>query len=438
MQSRLWTLVFCVALVSSPAAAQESQTETDPLRSAASPTQDEATESQPALPEPDAHSTRSEAESAAPDENEPGAEEEVEEEDGEEAEEKESEAEEQPRPAARQPLDWAPPEPSDTRWDWIKLVSGEWLKGELDQLRDDVVQFESDKLDDLEIDFEDIALMRLGRTQAFRFDGRRIVRGTAELRGDVMRVRTADGQVSEYHRDELVNIVSGRGYERDRWRLELGASLSSRSGNTDQQDYSGNATLARETPLTRWISTYRGAFSRADGTKTENNHRVTSAWDYFVSRYLFVTPNFEYYTDEFQNIDVRLTPGLTVGYQILDLRSVEWTVAGGVAFQQTLFDSDTTGDDSSQDFVNLFNTQIEFDFPRDVELDNSYRLQLVVTDLDKTNHHAESVLSFEIWDPLDLDISFIWDRVENPISNEDGDTPKRDDYRLLVGLSVEF
>ena len=88
--------------------------------------------------------------------------------------------------------DWAPPEPSSDKWDWIKMASGEWLKGELDRVRDDVVYFESDKLDDLEIDLEDISLMRLGRLQAYRFDGRRIVRGTAELRGDVIRVRAAD------------------------------------------------------------------------------------------------------------------------------------------------------------------------------------------------------------------------------------------------------
>jgi YD repeat-containing protein len=340
--------------------------------------------------------------------------------------------------AAQESQRWAPPEPAESRWDWIKLVSGEWLKGELDRVRDDVVYFESDKLDDLEIDLEDISLMRLGRLQAYRFDGRRIVRGTAELRGDVIRVRAADGEVTEYKRDELVNIVSGRGNEIDRWSFELGASLSARSGNTDQQDYSGNAELLRETPLTRWRSTYRGSFATVDGDKTVNNHRVMSEWDYFVTRYFFVTPNFEYYTDEFQNIDVRLTPGFTVGYQFLDRSWVEWTAATGVAFQQTLFDTSTTGADSAQDFVNLFDTRLDFDLPRDVEFENSYRLQLVATDLDKTNHHAESVLSFEIWDPIDLDITFIWDRVEKPVSDDNGDTPKSNDYRLLVGLSIEF
>ena len=82
--------------------------------------------------------------------------------------------------------------------------------------------------------------------------------------------------------------------------------------------------------------------------------------------------------------------------------------------------------------------RLDLDLPRDIELDNSDRLQLVATDLDKTNHHAESVLSIEIWDPIDLDGAFIFDRIEKPISDEDGNTPKSNDYRLVVGLSIEF
>ena len=33
-----------------------------------------------------------------------------------------------------QPPDWVPPASSD--WDWLQLTSGEWVKGELEMLRD--------------------------------------------------------------------------------------------------------------------------------------------------------------------------------------------------------------------------------------------------------------------------------------------------------------
>ena len=72
-----------------------------------------------------------------------------------------------------------------------------------------------------------------------------------------------------------------------------------------------------------------------------------------------------------------------------------------------------------------------------MELDSSYALQLVTTDLGKTNHHGESVLSVDVWGPIDLDVSFIWDRIQSP-PERDGDTPKKDDFRLLVGLEIDF
>ena len=58
--------------------------------------------------------------------------------------------------------------------------------------------------------------------------------------------------------------------------------------------------------------------------------------------------------------------------------------------------------------------------------------------LDKTNYHAESVLSFDIWGPLELDLTFIFDRVENPVANADDIVPKSNDYSVTMGLGVDF
>jgi len=39
---------------------------------------------------------------------------------------------------------------------------------------------------------------------------------------------------------------------------------------------------------------------------------------------------------------------------------------------------------------------------------------------------------------LDLDVSFTWDRLESPTENADGVIPKKDDFRLVLGLAVEY
>ena len=81
---------------------------------------------------------------------------------------------------------------------------------------------------------------------------------------------------------------------------------------------------------------------------------------------------------------------------------------------------------------------MNFDLPRGVEWDNFYRVQLVVTDFDKTSHHAESVVSVDIWGPIDLDTTFFFDRIEQPVQNAGGITPVPNDYKLTVGLSIDI
>ena len=81
---------------------------------------------------------------------------------------------------------------------------------------------------------------------------------------------------------------------------------------------------------------------------------------------------------------------------------------------------------------------MQIDFTSDIELDSQYKVQIVATDFDKTNHHFETVLSHDVWGPVELDVTFILDRIEAPVADDDGDTPKTNDLRLMVGLSADF
>ena len=45
---------------------------------------------------------------------------------------------------------------ANPQWDWIQLSSGEWLKGEFRGMERDEVDFDSDKLGLLSLDWEDI------------------------------------------------------------------------------------------------------------------------------------------------------------------------------------------------------------------------------------------------------------------------------------------
>jgi hypothetical protein len=55
---------------------------------------------------------------------------------------------------------WVPPSAQPGKFDWIQLTSGEWLKGDIKVLYNDKLEFDSDKLDLLELDWEDVKQVR--------------------------------------------------------------------------------------------------------------------------------------------------------------------------------------------------------------------------------------------------------------------------------------
>jgi hypothetical protein len=86
----------------------------------------------------------------------------------------------------------------------------------------------------------------------------------------------------------------------------------------------------------------------------------------------------------------------------------------------------------------VIETSINFDLPRGIEWDNKYSAELTFTDFDKTNQHAESILSLDIWGPLELEVAFVFDRIKEPVTDADGVTPKSNDYRTTLGLAIDF
>jgi len=79
------------------------------------------------------------------------------------------------------------------------------------------------------------------------------------------------------------------------------------------------------------------------------------------------------------------------------------------------------------------------DLPKDIDLDLNYNSQIGVPDPKDSTHHLQAFFSMDIFgDVLDLTANFTWDRIENPVTNAEGVTPERDDYRLAFGIGVDL
>ena len=53
-------------------------------------------------------------------------------------------------------------------------------------------------------------------------------------------------------------------------------------------------------------------------------------------------------------------------------------------------------------------------------------------------HHTVSTLEFEIKRHLNLDVSLVWDYLQNPQVKSDGVVPQKSDLYLTLGFGVRF
>lgn len=342
-------------------------------------------------------------------------------------------------PSATQPADWTGPDTSDG-FDWIELTSGEWLKGELKTMHDDTLEFDSDKLDLLKLDWEDVRQVVTKRTQTVRNESKEEYAGALYINEDRVRVTETSGETSEFNRSELMGIVEGAPKEMNYWSFKLGAGLTIQTGNTKQSDLNLNARIQRRTAGNRLTIDYLGIVTETDSVETANNHRLNGAFDIFLSRKIFLRPVFgEYYKDRFQNVEHRGTVGVGIGYHLVDTSKTEWDVFAGPGFQYTKFVSVQPGESleaSTPAFV--AGTEWDTELTKWMDANASYSLSLLNERSGSYTHHATAGLEIELTSLFDLDFSIVWDRIQNPQQRADGSTPLQDDFRILVGVSVDI
>ena len=332
-------------------------------------------------------------------------------------------------------LTWVPPEDG---FDWIQLKSGEWLKGSIKAMQERKLEFDSDELKLLSFDWKDIRQLRSPRLNEMLLVNHEKLTGPVAITPEQVTVGGAEPRT--FPRSELQSITPGGSKERNYWSGKASLGLTLHSGNTKSVDYNAQASLQRRTPATRLKLDYIGNVSSENDAESANNQRVNTEFDYWLSRRLYIIlPSAEYFRDPFQNIDNRATAGGGVGYDLIDRSVLEWNVSVGPAYQKTWFDSVPVGEPTSRDAVALtFGTKFDWEITQRIDLSFEYRGQYTSRAVGETFHHTVTTLSLELTKRFDLDVSFVWDRTQDPIQQNGGAVPKQDDFRLILGLGVRF
>jgi len=328
---------------------------------------------------------------------------------------------------------------SRTNSDWIQLKSGEWLKGRLKSLQDDKLEFDSDELDLQEFDWEDVYQVRSPRLNEVLLEDKTKASGSIHITRQKILVTTEDG-LRDYERRDLVAVTPGGPREINYWSGKVAAGMTLRSGNTEQKEANVSADLKRRTPNTRFTLDYTGNYSEIDSVESANNHRVTTQFDFWLSsRFFLKIPFAEYFKDPFQNIAHRGTVGGGVGYEIFDRPRFKWEVAVGPAYQQTWFESVQAGErDNEGNAAAVLGSLLDTKITKRVDFVSKYQLIYTREEAGGYTHHWENTFEIDLTKRLELDVSFIWDRVSHPATSGGGTTPKPDDLRTIISLGVNF
>jgi putative salt-induced outer membrane protein YdiY len=337
--------------------------------------------------------------------------------------------------------EWQKPTPIfSQKFDWLKLKSDEWLKGEIISMYDDELEFDSDEFDIRTFDWRDVSELRSRYDQSIRFSDGKLVQGFLVVKEGKL-ILISGGKEQEFPLSKLMSITSAADKRKDLWDAEISLGLDASSGNTNQIDYVMTAKIQRRTPYTRFRSDFTYNYSKLTQEETNktltNMSRLTSYMDWFYSDKIFFRLfDYEYYSDLQQNIKSRHSLGSSLGYHFINNKRLQWDGTIGPSYQVSSFNNSTEEDEESG--VIVLGTLIEYTISSRVDFTFDYQIQFVEEESGERNSHLTTGFEFEFTHDFELDLLFSLDRVSKPIANDINTNPESNDMSFVVSLSYKF
>jgi len=325
-------------------------------------------------------------------------------------------------------------------YDWVRLASGEWLRGNLERMRDGSMEFDSSELKLLTYDWKKVQEMHSPKPNSYNFtDGTDLV-GPAMINEEFVVVQTVDGLMTR-PRAELQAIIEHTRRERNYWSTVLRMGLSGNAGNTENLTFNAFWQLVREDTLTRAAISYDGTFGKASRAEVANRHLAGGDVDIFVHPIIYVkalTGQLLY--DKFQNVRLRATPAVGVGFHLITTYVVNWDLEFAPAGYQylSLLDPAAAVENPQSDGYMMFRMFADLDFTDDIQLLLEWRTNVVYTTIGNTNHVGNLDFSLRVTTLLYLNTSFLYLRTEEPFPRSDGTVPKQNDYQVVFGISLRL
>ena len=334
---------------------------------------------------------------------------------------------------------WRELSPAVKNYDWIQTKSGEWFKGYIKAMFNRKLEFDSDEIGTYSFKFKDITQIKSYQIIGVNIEDVAIFEGVIRLKNNNITIVQGNNKF-EFPKSEVVSFAHAGSSEKDKWYAKVTISMDWRNGNTNQLDYSAQGIFKRRSAKSRLVLDYLGRYSAISEIETVNDHRLNEKFDIYFTKNFYWTPLFsEYYKDKFKNIDAQLTAGAGVGYMLINTDETEWDITSGPAMLFTNYIS--VGQDEEEKVASYsaeFDTKYETEVTNNIDFIYTYKFSLTDKASGRYKHHMMAKLENELNKWLDLDFTYIWDYIDEPTKNSNGNIPKKDDYQFLIGLGVEY
>jgi len=331
------------------------------------------------------------------------------------------------------------------KYDWLKLSSDEWLKGDILAMYAEELEFDSKELNLQIIDWHDVVELRSKDKLSIRMNDGTIAEGYLVVKDGKLSL-VNNNVAQSFILSDLLSISASTKREIDLWNGYLNLGANFRRGNTAQFDYTISTGMQRRSPTSRLKVDYIANYSTFEDQETDDkfvtadSSRLTSIYDWFFNQKVFFRAmDFEHFSDEFLNIDYRVSYGVAAGYHVIDTKKISWDVSAGPSYQKTHFKDVSADESNSETSPGLaLGTDFSYEVTSDIDFDASYQVKFVNDVSGKYIHHFETGLEVELTRKFDLDLTFYIDRTEIPHADDNGNIPEQNDYRFVVSLGYDF
>lgn len=218
----------------------------------------------------------------------------------------------------------------------VVLKNGDRMTGRILKMENKRLEFDLPSSGIIKIKWEDIQSITTERPMSVRLYGEvDLPDGTGEgRRGTIILYTLGEGGAVRLEDVRSINFAEHdyRGF------LNIGGNRTSGNSETQALNISGN--LMYRIAEHRFLLDGKYNRAQASGENTANNAAANIKYDYFVMRRLYVSGFNLAETDQFQNLSLRNTGGLLLGYDLLDRTNHNLTIGAGPAAVYQNFTTD--------------------------------------------------------------------------------------------------